>query len=104
MIEKKLAKWKTLYLSMESRLTFMNSVLDALLTYMMPLFFIPTGEVEEEILVAGNKEKKSSPLYDDWQEEWKDGDKESETSKQGSLYEVGMEVYKQEVEAMEESD
>lgn len=41
--EKKLARWKGQYLSLGGRVTFINSVLDAMPTYMMSLFPIPAG-------------------------------------------------------------
>ncbi|KAG5585379.1 hypothetical protein H5410_045813 [Solanum commersonii] len=43
--EKKLAKWKFQYLSKGGRLTLINSVLDALPTYMMSLFPISPGVI-----------------------------------------------------------
>lgn len=46
--DKKLARWKTQYLSLGERLTLIYSVLDALLTYMMSLFPIPSN-VEDMI-------------------------------------------------------
>ncbi|WMV60154.1 hypothetical protein MTR67_053539 [Solanum verrucosum] len=62
--EKKLAKWKSQYLSKGGRLTLINSVLDALPTYMMSLFPIPPGR---NFLWQGNKEKKSFHLVK-WEE------------------------------------
>ncbi|WMV34938.1 hypothetical protein MTR67_028323 [Solanum verrucosum] len=66
--EKKLARWKTQYLSMGGRLTLINSVLDALPTYMMTLFPIPLGvtkrldSIRRKFLWQGNKEKKGFHL------------------------------------------
>ncbi|XP_019257785.1 PREDICTED: uncharacterized protein LOC109236002 [Nicotiana attenuata] len=61
--EKRLAKWKSQYISLGGRVTLVNSVLDALPTYMMSLFPIPT-KIEKRINVMrrnfiwqGNKEK-----------------------------------------------
>ena len=39
--EKKLARWRSQYLSLGGRLTLINSVLDALPTYMLSIFHIP---------------------------------------------------------------
>lgn len=39
--DRKLSRWKSQYLSLGGRLTLINSVLDALPTYMMSLFPIP---------------------------------------------------------------
>ncbi|WMV45337.1 hypothetical protein MTR67_038722 [Solanum verrucosum] len=62
--EKKLAKWKFQYLSKGGRLTLINSVLDALPTYMMSLFPIPPGVIkrldrsyQEEFFVARQQRK-----------------------------------------------
>ncbi|WMV24669.1 hypothetical protein MTR67_018054 [Solanum verrucosum] len=44
--EKKLARWKGQYLSLGGRVTLINSVLDAMLTYMMSLFPIPVGVID----------------------------------------------------------
>uniref|UniRef100_A0A0V0HJL6 Putative ovule protein n=1 Tax=Solanum chacoense TaxID=4108 RepID=A0A0V0HJL6_SOLCH len=44
--EKKLTRWKSQYTSLGDRVTFINSVLDALLTYMMSIFPIPDGVIE----------------------------------------------------------
>ena len=41
--EKKLARWKGQYLSLGGRFTLINSVIDAMPTYMMSLFPIPVG-------------------------------------------------------------
>lgn len=60
--EKKLSRWKFQYLSMGGRLTLINSVLDALPTYMMPLFPIPAGVIQRldklrrTFLWQGNRE------------------------------------------------
>ncbi|XP_049372997.1 uncharacterized protein LOC125837971 [Solanum verrucosum] len=62
--EKKLARWKTQYLSMGGRLTLINSVLNALPIYMMSLFPIPTrvikklDRIRRNFLWQGNNEKK----------------------------------------------
>ncbi|WMV22162.1 hypothetical protein MTR67_015547 [Solanum verrucosum] len=62
--EKKLARWKTQYLSMGGRLTLINSVLNALPTYMMSLFPIPArvikklDRIRRNFLWQGNNEKK----------------------------------------------
>jgi len=66
--EKKLARWKTQYLSRGGRLTLINSVLDALPTYMMSLFPIPAGvikrldRIRRNFLWHGDKEKKGYHL------------------------------------------
>lgn len=60
MCEKKLARWTTQYLSFGGKLTLINSVLDALPTYMM----IPGGvikrldSIKRKFLWHGNKERK----------------------------------------------
>lgn len=66
--EKKLATWKTQYLSLGGRATLINSVLDALPTYVMSLFPMP-AKVEERLdklrrdfLWWGNKEGKGIHL------------------------------------------
>ena len=41
--EKKLFRWKSHYLSLGGRVTLINSVLDALPTYMMSIFPVPNG-------------------------------------------------------------
>jgi len=56
--EKKLARWKTQYLSMGGRLTQINSVLDALPTYMMSLFPIPPGVTKRLDSIRGAIRKK----------------------------------------------
>lgn len=62
--EKKLANWKNQYLSMGGRLILINSVLDAIPTYMMSLFSIPVNVVKKidalrrNFLWEGNSEKK----------------------------------------------
>ncbi|WMV25761.1 hypothetical protein MTR67_019146 [Solanum verrucosum] len=64
----KLARWKTQYLSRGGRLTLINSVLDALPTYMMSLFPIPAGvikrldRIRRNFLWHGDKEKKGYHL------------------------------------------
>ncbi|XP_059284834.1 uncharacterized protein LOC132038129 [Lycium ferocissimum] len=68
--EKKLARWKSQYLSFGGRLTLINSVLDALPTYMMSLFPIPAGiikrldSIRRNFLWQGNwnKERKGYHL------------------------------------------
>lgn len=66
--ERKLARWKRQYLSMGGRLTLINSVLDAMPTYMMSLFPIPKGvtkrldSIRRNFLWQGNKERKSFHL------------------------------------------
>ncbi|WMV13960.1 hypothetical protein MTR67_007345 [Solanum verrucosum] len=57
--EKKLARWKRQYLSLGGRVTLINSVLDAMPTYMMSLFPIP---VVRKFLWQGNKDKKGYNL------------------------------------------
>ncbi|XP_059277663.1 uncharacterized protein LOC132031768 [Lycium ferocissimum] len=56
--EKKLTNWKSQYLSLGGRLTMVNSVLDALPSYMMSIFPIP---------VNGNEDKKKFHLVK-WEE------------------------------------
>lgn len=70
--EKKLATWKPQYLSLGGRTTLINSVLDALPTYVMSLFPLPI-KVEERLnnlrrdfLWSGNKEGKGIHLVK-WQ-------------------------------------
>ncbi|WMV28367.1 hypothetical protein MTR67_021752 [Solanum verrucosum] len=71
--EKKLAKWKSQYLSKGGRLILINSVLDALPTYMLSLFPIPPGvikrldRIRRNFLWQDNKEKKSFHLVK-WEE------------------------------------
>jgi len=66
--KKKLAKWKTRYLSRGGRLTLINTILDSLPTYMISLFPIPRGVIKRldnigrKFLWQGNKEKKSFHL------------------------------------------
>lgn len=52
--EKKLAKWKSQYLSNWGRLTLVNSVLDTLPTCMMSLFPVPTGIIKRLDSIMGN--------------------------------------------------
>ncbi|WMV37015.1 hypothetical protein MTR67_030400 [Solanum verrucosum] len=62
--EKKLARWKGQYLSLGGRVTLINSVLDAMPTYMMSLFPIPVGvtdrldRIRRKFLWQGNKDRK----------------------------------------------
>ena len=44
--EKKLTRWKSQYISLGGRVTLINSVLDALPTYMMSIFPIPNGVIQ----------------------------------------------------------
>jgi len=66
--EMKLARWKSQYLSRGGRLTLINSVLDALPTYMMSVFPIPQividrlDKIRRKFLWQGNNEKKSYNL------------------------------------------
>ncbi|WMV26185.1 hypothetical protein MTR67_019570 [Solanum verrucosum] len=66
--EKKLARWKSQYLSMGGKLTLINSVLDALPTYMMSLFPIPLGiinrldSIRRKFLWQGNTDRKGYHL------------------------------------------
>ncbi|KAH0751395.1 hypothetical protein KY285_004543 [Solanum tuberosum] len=70
--EKKLATWKTQYLSLGGRITMINSVLDALPTYVMSLFPLPAkvedrlDKLRRDFLWLGNKEGKSINLVK-WQ-------------------------------------
>ncbi|WMV17215.1 hypothetical protein MTR67_010600 [Solanum verrucosum] len=62
--EKKLARWKTQYLSRGGRLTLINLVLDSLPTFMMSLFPIPAGvikrldRIRRNFIWHGDKERK----------------------------------------------
>lgn len=66
--EKRLANWKSQYLSIGGRLILINSVLDAMPTYMMSLFPIPHGVIERlnklrrNFLWEGNSETKKFHL------------------------------------------
>lgn len=66
--EKKLARWKTEYLSMGGRSTLINSVLDVLTTYLMSLFLIPAGvtnrldSIRQNFLWHEDKDKKGYHL------------------------------------------
>ncbi|WMV37643.1 hypothetical protein MTR67_031028 [Solanum verrucosum] len=66
--EKKLAKWRSQYLSLGGRLTLINFVLDALPTYMLSIFHIPQSIVQmldktrRNFLWQGNKERKAFHL------------------------------------------
>lgn len=70
--EKKLATWKTQYLSLGGRITMINSVLDALPTYVMSLFPLPAkvedrlDKLRRDFLWLGNKEGKGIHLVK-WQ-------------------------------------
>lgn len=44
---KKLAQWKTQYISQGGRVTLINSVLDSLPTYVMSLFSIPVSVIKK---------------------------------------------------------
>lgn len=79
--EKKLSRWKSQYLSMGGRPTFINSVLDALPTYMMSLFPIPAGVIQRldklrrTFLCLREQRKKSFSLSQveisySWQSSW----------------------------------
>lgn len=66
--EKRLARWKSQYLSLGGRLVLINSVLDALPTYMMSLFPIP-AKIEKRMdflrrnfLWQGNKVRRGFHL------------------------------------------
>ncbi|WMV37031.1 hypothetical protein MTR67_030416 [Solanum verrucosum] len=69
--EKKLARWKSQYLSMGGRLTLINYVLDALPTYMMSLFPIPPGiinrldSIRRKFLWQGNKDRVLKAKYEE---------------------------------------
>lgn len=62
--EKKLARWKTQYISLGGRLVLINIVLDSIHTYMMSLFALPERvknrleAMRRNFLCHGNKEKK----------------------------------------------
>ncbi|KAF3652458.1 putative midasin-like isoform X7 [Capsicum annuum] len=67
--DRRLARWKSPYLSLGGRLTLVKSVLDSLLSYMMSLFPIPKS-IEKRInllrrtfLWNGNKEQKGYNLF-----------------------------------------
>ncbi|XP_049352129.1 uncharacterized protein LOC125816557 [Solanum verrucosum] len=63
-LEKKLAIWKSQYLSLGGRQTLINAVLDSLPTYVMSLFPLPAKVLEKldklrrDFLWFGNKERK----------------------------------------------
>ncbi|WMV11713.1 hypothetical protein MTR67_005098 [Solanum verrucosum] len=71
-IEKRLANWKTTYQSLGGRVTLINSVLEALPTYVMSLFPLPTkieerlDKLRSDFLWSGNKEGKKIHLVK-WQ-------------------------------------
>lgn len=62
--EKRLSRWKSQYISLGGRVTLINSMLDALPTYMMSLFHIRTDVIKRidtirrSFLWQGHKEKK----------------------------------------------
>lgn len=64
--EKKLTRWKSQYISLVGRVTLINSVLDALPTYLMSIFSIPDGVVQRldkirrDFLWKGIKENDST--------------------------------------------
>ena len=64
--EKKLTRWKSQYISFGGRVTLINSVLDALPTYMMSIFPIPNGviqrldKIRRDFLWKGTKENDST--------------------------------------------
>ncbi|WMV58070.1 hypothetical protein MTR67_051455 [Solanum verrucosum] len=66
--EKRLARWKSQYLSLGGILTLINSLLDALPTYMMSLFPVPPGiinrldSIKRKFLWQGNKERRGYHL------------------------------------------
>ena len=113
--EKKLARWKSQYLSMGERLTLINSVLDALPTYMMSLFPIPPGiinrldiirrnfyekdlrdwgsriwEIKIKNLMLSNLLTSQMECSDQWEKIWGIGDQESEES---TVIQMKIEVY-----------
>lgn len=66
--EKKLVSWEGQFLSLWGRLTLVNSVLDALPTYMISIFPMPLNvannfdEVGRNIFLAGESSDKEDPL------------------------------------------
>lgn len=66
--EKKLSRWKAQYLSLGGRLTLINTILDALLTYMLSLFPTPAsvvqrlGKIRRSFFWQGNKTRKGYHL------------------------------------------
>ncbi|WMV44515.1 hypothetical protein MTR67_037900 [Solanum verrucosum] len=56
--ERKLVNWKCQYLSSGSRLTLVNSVLDALPSYMMSIFPIPAKVTKRSISIEGSNNSK----------------------------------------------
>lgn len=64
--EKKLTRWKSQYISLGGRVTIINSVLDALPTYMMSIFPIPNGviqrldKISRDFLWKGTEENDST--------------------------------------------
>ena len=64
--EKKLTRWKSQYISFGGRVTLINSVLDALPTYMMSIFPIPNGviqrldKIRRDFLWKGTQENDST--------------------------------------------
>lgn len=70
--EKKLVNWKNQYLPWGGRLTLVNSVLDALPSYMMSVFPIPASvlkrldAVRRNFLLKGSEDKKKFTLLNGW--------------------------------------
>lgn len=66
--ENRLARWKSQYLPLGGRVTLINSVFNALPTYMMSLFPVPTGiinrldSMRRKFLWQGNKRRKGYDL------------------------------------------
>ena len=64
--EKKLTRWKSQYISFGGRVTLINSVVDALPTYMMSIFPIPNGviqrldKIRRDFLWKGTEENDST--------------------------------------------
>lgn len=70
--EKKLVNWKNQYLPWGGRLNLVNSVLDALPSYMMSVFPIPVSvlkrldAVRRNFLLKGSEDKKKFTLLNGW--------------------------------------
>lgn len=101
-IERKLALWKSQYLSLGGRFTLINFMLDSLPTYVMSRFPIPSEVIKTLIalrrnfLSQGNKTESSFNLVK-WssstrQELWGFGSKESQVAEQKPAKQVAMEV------------